>query len=225
MRRSSKLPWLAENFDLHEVHKLPGERLDTLLKSRKVGLYLRPQQSLHAVVGELRPQLANRASGVFEKAGECHAYARLRSRPFENDAVEDFDLVEMVALRFKELPPLLNGGFHNGVVIRREGNLRPVLLEEVLVNMEAWAKSLQGGLEPFDRILLVRVVKALVVHAGDVQYHPKIARLRKERRLVPKPIEVDVVVERRALPPRLEDSIEAEHQTTSTRGTPCLAAS
>ena len=53
--KEPKLSLLAENFDLHEVHKLPGERLDALLQSRKVGFNLRPQQSLHAVVGELRP--------------------------------------------------------------------------------------------------------------------------------------------------------------------------
>ena len=63
--------------------------------------------------------------------------------------------------------------------------------------MEAGAKCLQRGLQPLDGILLFRVVKALVVHAGDAQHHPKIAGLRKERRLVPEPIEVDVVVERR----------------------------
>ena len=115
-------------------------------KPRKVGLDLRPQQGLHAVVGELRLQFANRAGGIAEEAGECRADARLRPRPFENDAVEDFDLVEMVALRFKELPPLLDGGFYNGVVIVRERNLRPVLLEEVLVDMEAGAKGLQARL-------------------------------------------------------------------------------
>ena len=56
-------------------------------------------------------------AGSLKETGECHAYARLRPRSFEHDAVEDFDLVEMVALGFKELPPLLDGGFHNWVVI------------------------------------------------------------------------------------------------------------
>ena len=101
--------------------ELPGECLDALLKPRKVGLDLRPQQSLHAVVGELRPQFANRASGIAEETGERRADACLRPRPFEDDAVEDFDLIEMVALGFKELPPLVDGGFHNGVVIRANG--------------------------------------------------------------------------------------------------------
>jgi type IV secretory pathway VirB3-like protein len=35
--------------------------------------------------------------------------ARLRGR-----CIEDFDLIEMVALRLKELPPLVDGGFYDG---------------------------------------------------------------------------------------------------------------
>jgi hypothetical protein len=55
------------------------------------------------------------------------------------------------------------------------------------------------------------MVKALIVHAGDAQYDPKIAGLRKERRLVPESVEVDVVVERCTFFPRLDSPIEAEH--------------
>ena len=51
----------------------------------------------------------------------------------------------MVALRFKELPPLLDGRFHNRVVIFGERYVGPVRLEEILVNMEAWAEGFQSA--------------------------------------------------------------------------------
>ena len=54
---------------------------------------------------------------------------------------------------------------------------------------------------------------------------PKIAALGKEGRLIPEAVEVDVVVERSTLFPRLDDLVETQHQTTSTRGICCLAAS
>ena len=142
-------------------------------------------------------QFADRAGGIAEEAGECRADAGLRPRAFEHDAVEDFDLIEMVALRFKELPPLVDGGFHNGIVVVGERNLRPVLFEEILVDVEAGAEGFERGFQPLDGILLLRMVKALVVHAGDAQHHPQIAALGQKRRLVPEAVEVDVVVERR----------------------------
>ena len=66
----------------------------------------------------------NRASRVLEEAGERRAHASLRPRPFEYDAVEDFDLIEMVALGLKELPPLLDCGLHDWIVIVCKGDLR-----------------------------------------------------------------------------------------------------
>jgi len=53
--KETELSLLVENLDLHKVRELSGERLDALLKPREVGFDLRPQQSLHVVIGELRP--------------------------------------------------------------------------------------------------------------------------------------------------------------------------
>src|SRR5580700_8822295 len=131
----------------------------------------------------------------------------------------------MVALGFKELSSLVNSRLDNGVIICCERYVGPVRFEEVLVNMEDWAKGFQRRLQPLHRILLLRAVETFVVHAGNAQNHADITALGKEGRLVPEAVEVDVVVERCTLFPRLDDFIEAQHQTTSTSGTCCLAAS
>jgi type I restriction enzyme R subunit len=52
-----------------------------------------------------------------------------------------------------------------------------------------------------------------------------IAAFGKERRLIPEAVEVDVVVQGRTFFPRLDDLVETQHHTTSTRGTCCFAAS
>src|SRR6202023_2720371 len=131
----------------------------------------------------------------------------------------------MVSFRFKELPSLLNSRFDNGVIICCERDIGSIRFEEVLVNMEAWAKAFQRRLQPLHRILLLRAVKTFVVHAGNAENHADITALGKEGGLVPEGVQVDVVVESRALFPRLDDFIETQHHTTSTRGTCCFAAS
>src|SRR5579884_3800399 len=131
----------------------------------------------------------------------------------------------MIALAFKELPPLLDGCLYNRVVVVSKRNLRPVRLEKILVDVEAGAESFERRFEAFDGIFLLRVVKALVVHAWNMENHADISALGEEGRLVPEPVEVDVVVERRRFLPRLDDFIQSQHQRTSTRGTCCLAAS
>src|SRR5580700_7538480 len=131
----------------------------------------------------------------------------------------------MVALGFKELSSLVDSGLDNGVIICCERYVGAVRFEEVLVNMEAWAKGFQRCLQPLHRILLLRAVKTFVVHARNAENHADITTLGKEGRLAPESIEVDVVVESRALFPRLDDLIETQHHTTSTRGTCCFAAS
>src|SRR5579863_6067061 len=186
---------------------------------------MRPQQLLHAVVGELRFEFGNRALWITNEASERRTHAGLRPGAFEQDAVEDFNLIEMVPLRFKELPTLVNSCGDNGVIICCERYVGAVRFEEVLVDMEAWAKGFQRRLQPFHRILLLRAVKTFVVHAGNAENHADITALGKEGRLVPEAIEVDVVVQRRTLFPGLDDSIETQHHTTSTRGTCCFAAS
>src|ERR1700731_5328919 len=131
----------------------------------------------------------------------------------------------MVPLRFKELPSLVDSRLDNGVIICCERYVGAVRLEEVLVNMEAWAKGFQRRLQALHRILLLQAVETFVVHAGNAENHADITALGKEGRLVPKAIEVDVVVQRRTLFPRLDHLVETQHHTTSTGGTCCLAAS
>src|SRR3984885_3324246 len=184
-----------------------------------------PQQLLHAVVSELRFEFGNGALWIAEQASEGRAYTGFRPGAFEQDAVEDFNLIEMVPLRFKELPSLVNSRLDNGVIICCERYVGAVRFEEVLVNMEAWTKGFHRRLQALHRILLLRAVETFVVHAGNAENHADITALGKEGRLVPEAIEVDVVVESRTLFPGLDDSIETQHHTTSTRGTCCFAAS
>ncbi len=166
-RKKRELPLLVQNLDLHEVGELASECLNALVEPLKIALDLRPQQRLHAVVGELRFEFADGARWIAEEAGEGRADAGLRPRAFEQDAVEDFDLIEMVALRLEELPPLVDSGLHDRVVIVGKRDLRPVRFEEILVDMKAWAKGFERGFQPLDCILLFRVVKAFVVDAGN----------------------------------------------------------
>jgi hypothetical protein len=77
----------------------------------------------------------------------------------------------MVTLGFKELPALIDRRFHNRVVIFREGYVRAIRLEEILVNMEARAKGFQRRLQSLHRVLLLRAVQTFVVHAGNTENH------------------------------------------------------
>ena len=185
----------VQDFDLHEVRELPSECLHALVEPRNIALDLAAQQRLHAVVRELRLQFADGPGRIAKEPAECRAHAGLRPRAFEQNAVEDLDLIKMVALRLKELAPLLDGRCHNRVVISGERNVGPVRLEEILVNMEAWAEGFQSGFQPLHRILLLRAVEAFVVHAGNAEHHADIAGLGKKGRLIPEAVQVDVVVE------------------------------
>src|SRR5208282_2304426 len=205
--------------------ELADECLHALIEAPNIVLDMRAQQRLHAVAGELRLQLVNRASRISEKASERRAHAGLRSPSFEQDAVENLNLIKMVALGFKELPPLLDGRFHNRVVVFREGYVGTIRLEQILVDVKAGAEGFQSGFQPLDRILLLRAVQAFVVHARNTENHADIAGLSEEGRLIPEPVEVDVVVKSRTLFPRLDDLSETQHHNTSTRGTCCFAAS
>src|SRR5579864_2362856 len=101
---------------------------------------MRTQQCFHTVVGELRFEFSNRALWIANEASERRAHAGLRPGAFEQHAIEDFNLIKMVALGFKELSPLVDCRFDNGVIIGSERYVGAVRLKEVLVNMEAWAK-------------------------------------------------------------------------------------
>ncbi len=91
--------------------------------------------------------------------------------------------------------------------------------------MEAWAKRFQRRLQPLHRVLVLRAVKTFVVHARNAEDHAEITALGEEGRLVPEAIDVDMVVESRTLFPGLDDFIDTQHHTISTRGTCCFAAS
>ena len=56
-----ELPLPIQDLDLHEIYELPSECLHVLVEPLKIALDMRPQQLLHAVVGELRFEFGNRA--------------------------------------------------------------------------------------------------------------------------------------------------------------------
>src|ERR1700684_2288046 len=107
----------------------------------------------------------------------------------------------MVPLCFKELPSLVNSRFDNGVVICCERYVGAVRFEEILVNMEAWAKGFQRRLQSLYRILPLRAIKTFVVHTGYAENHADITAFGEEDRLIPEAVEVDVVVQRCTLFP------------------------
>jgi len=126
-----ELATLIQNLDPDEIAELARECLDALLKPCNLGLDLRPQQGLHAASRELSLQLVHCSGRVTKQTRQRGSDAGLRPRAFKDDAIEDLNLVEPVALGFKELPPLVDGGFYHGIVVVGEGNLRPVLLEQI----------------------------------------------------------------------------------------------
>jgi hypothetical protein len=56
-----ELPPPIQDLDLHEIRKLPSECLHVQVEPLKIAVDMRPQQFLHAVVGELRFEFGNRA--------------------------------------------------------------------------------------------------------------------------------------------------------------------
>src|SRR5208282_1033036 len=62
-----ELPLLIQDLNLHEICELPSECLHVLVEPLKIALDMRTQQLLHAVVGELRFQLGNRAFWITEE--------------------------------------------------------------------------------------------------------------------------------------------------------------
>ena len=89
----------------------------------------------------------------------------------------------------------------------------------------ARAELLECRLQPLYGVLLLRVVEAFVVHARYAKHHPEVARFGQKGRLVPETVQVEVIVQRGGVLPRFDDLVDAQHQTTSTRGVLCLAAS
>jgi hypothetical protein len=90
---------------------------------------------------------------------------------------------------------------------------------------EAYTKAFERRFETLDGIVLLAVVERFIVDAGDAQHHAQVAGLRQECSLVPETEEVDVRVQGIRFPLRFDDSIQTQHQWTSTLGICCLAAS
>ncbi len=206
-----ELATLIQNLDPDEIAELARECLDALLKPCNLGLDLRPQQFFHAATGKLRLQLVNCSGWITEQAGECSSDASLRTRPFEHDAIEDLNLIQPVTLGLEEPPPLVDGRFYDRVIVVGEGDLRPILLEQILIDMEAGAKRLERCFQPLDGILLLRVVETFVVHARDAQHHPHVPAFGQKHTLIPESVKVDVIVKRGGLFPRLDDLVESQH--------------
>ena len=59
-----ELPLPIQDLDLHEICELPSECLHVLVKPLKIAFDMRPQQLLHAVIGELRFEFGNGALGI-----------------------------------------------------------------------------------------------------------------------------------------------------------------
>src|ERR1035441_10486621 len=92
--KKPELPLLIQDLDLNEITELPRECLDALFKRRNIAFNLRPQELLHAAVGELRLEFIDRSGRITEQAGKCGFHASLRTHTFENDAIENLNLID-----------------------------------------------------------------------------------------------------------------------------------
>src|ERR1700730_10267113 len=111
---------------------------------------------------------------------------------------------EHFPLRVKEASPLIDGSFHDRIVIMREWQIRSTGLHEVLIDMEARAERLQRSFQTLDSINLLPLIETLVVDPFHRKYHPQIARLSEKDTLIPEAVEVDMVVECRSTLPWLD---------------------
>src|ERR1035437_6640680 len=152
-----------------------------------------PVSPISSMCCELGAEFAERAGRVAKELGEVRTDPALRARPFKDDGIEDFDLIELVAFALEELPPLVDGGFNDRVVVPCKRYIGAIRFEEVLVDVKAGAECFQRGLQSLDRVLLFRVVKAFVIDARNAQNHAHIAALGEKGRLIPEAVEVDVV--------------------------------
>jgi hypothetical protein len=135
--KERKLFLLIQNLNLHEVGELASECLDVLIEPSNIVLDMGAQQRLSCC--RWRTALVVRQQRQPDRArGERAPFSRhLRPVALKQNAIEDFNLIKMVALCCKELPPLVDSCFHNRIVIRRERYVGALRFEEVLVDMEA----------------------------------------------------------------------------------------
>jgi hypothetical protein len=171
----------------------------------EIALYLRAEQHLHDVAGELRFEFPDGPFWVAWEASQRGHDAGLRPCSFKHHRVVNLDLIEMVEFRLEELTTLVDGRVDQRVAVMCKWHLWPIGLEKVLIDMKSRPERFEGRFQPLDRELLSGLVKALEVHSADLEDHAKVAALGEEGRFIPEAVEVDVRVERTGLSPRLDD--------------------
>ena len=119
-------------------------------------------------------------SGVQRVPNAAHALGRFDDRAGRRGKrVED----GLLGIRVREKPclPLVvrdpelgqsgsfedvgDSGLHDGIVVFLEGDLRPVCLKQILVNMKSRPEYFESRFEPFDRVFLGGLVQAFVIDA------------------------------------------------------------
>ena len=165
------------------------------------------------------------AIGSSRQLCESGCNAGLGSCSFNDDRVEDFDIEQAVKFLAEEFFSLVNRRLHNRIVGLFERNVGPVCLEQVLIDMEAGPKDLEGRFESFDGILLGRLIQTFVINTAHPKHDSEVPALRQEHFVVPEAVEVDLGVESSGFLPRLDDTIDAEHLAHLDAGISCLAAS
>ena len=151
-----------------------------------IALYLRAEQHLHDVAGELRFQFPKRTLWIAWEASQRGHDAGLGPCPFKYHRVVNLDLVEMFELQLEEFTALVDGRVDQRVAIASEWHLWPIGLEEVLIDMKSRPERLEGRLQSLDRELLSGLVKALEVHSADLEDHAKVAALCEEGGFIPR---------------------------------------
>src|ERR1700682_1763123 len=137
--KERELPLLIQHLDLHEVGEVASKVLHSVMKFLEIRVDLSAQENFGPVARKLRLQLAHGAVRVSWKALQCGHDARLRARTFKDDHVNDLNVEKLVSLRFEVFAPLVYGRVDDLVSVAGEGNLGPTGLEEILVDVEAFA--------------------------------------------------------------------------------------
>ena len=123
-----KLTFLIQDVDLHQITELAHKCLHLAVRAARG----RARSATRSSV--FMPLLENCALSSWTRSDRVvdiavrkrGAHAGLRSGSFEQDAVKDFDLVEMVRVLCEELPAAVLAGLHNRVIVIGKGNFRPI---------------------------------------------------------------------------------------------------
>src|SRR5258708_38695044 len=115
-------------------------------------------------------------------------------RAFEQNAIEDFNRIKVIAPGLKELPPVVHLSLDHCVWVVGEWNLWAACFEQVLVDVKTGAERLECGLQPLDRVFLSCTIEALVIHAGDPEKHSQITAFGEKGGFVPQSVHIDLIV-------------------------------